>query len=239
MSRVEHLAEGVSVWLGDCREIVPTLGRFDLCLTDPPYGIGRAKGMGGGGFDGFGKAIKRKPKDYDGEWDKDRPTGFEHILSAAERHIIWGGNYFSDLLPVSQKWLWWDKLQTMPSFSDGELAWTSLSGTSTKKFTYNGSGLMAKEKDRQHPTQKPVALMGWCIEQAKLPANSRILDPYAGSGTTGVAAVQAGMCFTGVEIDPHYFDVACQRIAAARKQADMFIAPPKPAEQLTMLDGAA
>lgn len=153
------------LYLGDCLEIMPTLDRKASVVSDPPYGIARANGMGSKGYDGFGKGAKRDPRRYMGGWDDARPEAevFREILTFEGSHIIWGGNYFSDLLPVSQKWLWWDKLQTMPSYSDGELAWTSLPGTSTKKFVYNGSGLMGREKDRQHPTQKPVELMSWCL----------------------------------------------------------------------------
>ncbi|MDB5522789.1 MAG: putative methyltransferase [Rhizobium sp.] len=162
--RVEKIGD-CTLYLGDCLEIMPTLGKVDAVVTDPPYGIDRANGMGGGGVDGFGKGIKRTPKEYASDWDKARPPAnvFQAMLKAAGTHIVWGGNYFSDLLPMSQKWLWWDKLQTMPSYSDGELAWTSLSGASTKKFIYNGSGLHAREKERLHPTQKPVELMSWCL----------------------------------------------------------------------------
>lgn len=162
--RVEVIGQ-CELYLGDCMEIMPALGRVDAVVTDPPYGIAMDRGVRGGGVDGFGKQIKRKPRDYEGSWDRSRPPkeSFDTMLAVSAVQIIWGGNYFSDLLPMSQKWLWWDKLQTMPSFSDGELAWTSLPGASTKKFTYNGSGLMAREKDRQHPTQKPVELMRWCL----------------------------------------------------------------------------
>src|SRR6185437_4709784 len=119
--RIEHLAEGVTLYLGDCREILPTLGKVDALISDPPYGIKRAAGMGRKGFDGFGNGAVRKPRQYDADgWDDDRPARatFQAMLKASDSVIIWGGNYFSDLLPPSQKWLWWDKMQTMPSYSD-------------------------------------------------------------------------------------------------------------------------
>jgi DNA modification methylase len=143
------------------------------------------------------------------------------VIQSGKRHVIWGGNYFSDFLPVSKKWLWWDKLQTMPSYSDGELAWTSLDGSSTKKFVYNGSGLLAREQDREHPTQKPVELMKWCLGLA--PEARFILDPFMGSGTTGVACAKLKRIFTGIEIDPNFFDIACKRIEQAYAQPDMFV----------------
>lgn len=154
------------------------------------------------------------------------------MLDAADLHIIWGGNYFSDCLPVSQKWLWWDKLQTMPTYSDGELAWTSLPGTSTKKFVYNGSGLMAREQERWHPTQKPVELALWCL--GFLPDAQTILDPFMGSGTTGVACVKLGRKFIGIEIEPKYFEIACRRIEDAYRQGDMFRPEPKKPDQLKL-----
>ena len=233
--RVEVLAEGVVCILGDSLEVLPTLGRFDAVVTDPPYGIDMDGGVRGGGYDGFGVGKKRTPKGYAGAWDGMRPAPevFAYMLAAADKHVIWGGNYFSDLLPMSKKWLWWDKLQTMPSYSDGELAWTSLEGASTKKFVYNGSGLMAKEKDRQHPTQKPVELIKWCL--GFIPDAQTILDPFMGSGTTGVAAVKLGRRFTGIEIDESYFSIACRRIEAALKQPDFFIDPPKPMKQEALL----
>lgn len=217
--------------LGDMNAILPALGKFDLCLTDPPYGIKQDRGMGMGGF-GLTGRRRSHVRIYSGGWDKDRPSPelFNLLLQAAERHIIWGGNYFSDCLPVSQKWLWWDKLQTMPSYSDGELAWTSLPGSSTKKFVYNGSGLHAKEKDREHPTQKPVALKQWCL--SLVPAARTILDPFAGSGTTGVACVKRGLSFTGIERDPGYFAIMCRRIADEYASPDFFIErPPEPKQE--------
>jgi len=227
--RVERIGEA-TLYLGDCREILPTLGKVDAVITDPPYGIGRDKGMGGGGR---GLAGKRISTTYDGAWDMERPSRatFDLVLGAADRHIIWGGNYFSDYLPVSAKWLWWDKLQTMPSYSDGEMAWTSLDGTSTKKFVYSGNGLLAREKDREHPTQKPVQLILWCL--GFLPDCQTVLDPFMGSGTTGVACAKLGRRFVGIEIEPKYFEIACKRIAAAYAEPRLpGLDQPKPTQQV-------
>jgi DNA modification methylase len=212
-----------TLYLGDCRDILPTLPRADAVLTDPPYGINMAGGFSGAG--GFSAPIQRR--EYKGDWDNERPAAvlFELMLAAASVHIVWGGNYFTDFLPVSQKWLWWDKCQTMPTFSDGELAWTSIAGTSTKKFVYNGNGLQAKEKDRQHPTQKPVQVMQWYL--GFLPNAQTILDPFMGSGTTGVACVQLGRSFIGIEREPKYFDIACKRIEEAYRQPRLFDEPAK------------
>ena len=227
----EILAEGVELILGDCLEVLPTLGRFDAVVTDQPYGIGQGSGMGGGGI-----RLAGDPSRYEnGDWDIHRPSAevFRLMLLRADLHIIWGGNYFTDLVPQAGKWLFWDKCQTMPSYSDGELAWTTLPGDAVKQFTYNGNGMQAKEKGRVHPTQKPEGVMKWCL--GFMPDAQTILDPFMGSGTTGVAAVKLGRKFTGIEIDPGYFDIACRRIAAALKEPDLFVEPPKPIKQEVLL----
>jgi DNA modification methylase len=221
------------LYLGDCLEVMPELGRFDACVCDPPFGINMAGGFSGAG--GFSAPISRRQ--YKGSWDSDRPSkqAFSAILASSGVHIIWGGQYFADLLPPRGKWLWWDKCQTMPSFGDGELAWTSLPGVAPKKFVYSNNGLMAKEKERVHPTQKPVALMRWCL--GFLPKAETILDPFMGSGTTGVACVQLGRKFTGIELDPDYFGIACERIAKAVAEPRLPLDEPKAKpEQFNLLE---
>ena len=224
--RIETLAEGVTLYLGDCREILPTLGKVDAVVTDPPYGIGkdgqkRTKGGHGG----------RKEYEFLG-WDKSRPEPetFDLLLNAGTHHVVWGGNYFANLFPATGKWLVWDKGQRINQ-SDGELAWTSQNGA-LRIFELNRVALMLD--GAEHPTQKPVEVMRWSILQ--LPVDARtILDPFMGSGTTGVAAVKLGRKFIGIEIEPKYFDIACKRISDALKQPDMFIERPKPAKQETLL----
>ncbi len=208
-----YKADGITIWCADNREVLPTLGRFDLLLTDPPYGINRDRGMGGGGVDGFGTSKKRNPKKYDGEWDKEPAHAdmLELALSICRTQIVWGGNYFTDTLPQQPKWLIWDKQQTMPSYSDAELAWTNLNGNSVKMFRYCGSGLMANEKSRVHPTQKPVSLMSWCLSLAGESIRT-ILDPWMGSGTTLVAAKLRGLEATGIEISEDYCKLAVERL---------------------------
>ena len=201
--------DAVVLYHGDCREIVPTLGRFDLLLTDPPYGIKQDRGMGGGGY-GFGGGKKRTPKAYAGGWDNDRQVDALLLaLGAATTCIVWGGNYYTDVLTQRAKWLVWDKAQTMPSYSDAELAWTTLDGVAVKMLRYSGNGLLAVEKDRQHPTQKPLALMTWCIGLAG--DVQTILDPFAGSGTTGRAAKDMGRKCTMIEREERYCEIAAKR----------------------------
>ena len=205
--------DSCTIYNADCREILPLLPKVDLVLTDPPYGIGRDKGMGDLGYDGFGNRIKRNPKQYVGGWDaaEQRPESFSDVLGSASLAIIWGGNYFSEKLPQANKWLVWDKEQTMPSFSDCELAWTNLPGNAVKMFKYNGSGLMAKERNRVHPTQKPLELMRWCLGFA--PNAQTILDPFMGSGTTLRAAKDLGRKAIGIEINKDYCEIAKKRLA--------------------------
>lgn len=229
-----------TLYLGDCLEVMPTLGKVDAVVTDPPYGIGAAGGAAGGGTDASGR-YKRRPRQYEGHWDNERPAPevFAALLTQSKRQIIWGGNYFSDLLPQSGRWLFWDKLNSMPTYSDGEMAWTSLEGNAVKKFTRCNNGLASnRDGERVHPTQKPVDVIKWCI--GFLPSGGVVFDPFMGSGTTGVACAKMGRSFIGIEIDPGYFDIACERIRQAYAQPDMFVeAPAHAPEQLSILDGAA
>jgi site-specific DNA-methyltransferase (adenine-specific) len=150
--------------------------------------------------------------------------------------ILWGANHFAQALPRG-RWLIWNKLGTLEpwdSFSDVEIAWHNKRG-SDRIFSLLWKGLAQGEKTgggfRHHPTMKPVGLMSWCLEF--IPSAQTILDPFMGSGTTGVAAVKLGRKFIGIEIEPKYFDIACRRISDALKQPDMFIEKPKPVEQVT------
>lgn len=217
-----------TLYLGDCMDILPTLDKVQAVVTDPPYGInkdGQVRTTGGNGG--------RKAHEFLG-WDYQRPEKlvFDAMRQASDLQIIWGGNYFADFLPATMKWLVWDKGQRINQ-SDGELAWTSMQGA-LRICTMNRVELLLD--GTEHPTQKPVALMKWCIEQCKSNPQT-ILDPFMGSGTTGVAAVQMGRKFIGIEREPKYFDIACRRIEDAQKQVDMFTAcePEQQAEQEQLL----
>ena len=230
--RKEELAEGVVLYQGDCLEVLPTLGRFDAVVTDPPYGIGVC------GNEGGVTSLKSGAKDYGKqEWDN-LPIGPEHItamISSSANQIIWGGNYFANNLAPSQCWLVWDKLNGAGfSLADVELAWTSFD-RAARLFKVSRTATFSEGK--AHPTQKPIALMSWCLTH--IPAARTVLDPFMGSGTTGVACVMAGRSFVGIEREPSYFDTACRRIEAALKQPDMFIDPPKPIKPVSLFDGEA
>lgn len=197
------------LYQADCAELLPLLGRFDAVITDPPYGIGQ---------DG-GAQRTRGSKRTNGEklgWDSRRPekTIFDLLEAAAEVRIYWGGNYFADYLPATMGWLYWEK-RMGGDFADGELAWTS-QHRALRQFSH-----FRKNKGDEHPTQKPVELMRWCIEICKNEPKT-IIDPFMGSGTTGVAAIQMGRKFTGIERDAGYFKIACQRIEQAYAQGQLF-----------------
>jgi hypothetical protein len=140
-------------------------------------------------------------------------------VQAGKHAIVWGGNYWTDALPRTSKWLSWDKGQTDFSLADFELAWCSFDGAA-RRITYSRS--KALQDGKEHPTQKPIEVMRWCIDQ--LPNGcTTILDPFMGSGTTGVAAVKLGKAFIGIEINTKFFDIACRRVDEAQKQQDMFV----------------
>lgn len=205
----------LKIYLGDCLEIMPLLPKVDLVVTDPPYGIKMDKGFEG--FGGFGKPIARKRYEDD-DWDSDRPTEahFKIMLDKANLALIWGGNFFTDYLPQSKHWIVWDKLNTMPSFGDCELAWTNSPRNSVKKVTVEYNGLLGKEKIRQHPTQKPVSLLVYCVEKYS-EMKHMILDPFLGSGTTLVAAKELNRNAIGIEISERYCAISKKRLQATCK----------------------
>ena len=199
-----------TLYLGDCRDILPTLGKVDAVVTDPPYGIAD-KWKGGSGH-GWGKA--REEGELRNEWDESTPSieTMQDVAAAGKEVIIWGGNYFE--LPPSRCWLVWSKPERNFSLAEAELAWTNRDNV-VRVLDYARS-----DPDRLHPTQKPVGVMRWSIAKTK---GETVLDPFMGSGTTGVAAVQMGRKFIGIEREPKYFDIACKRIEDAQKQGDLFI----------------
>jgi len=236
MRRIEHLAEGVTLYLGDCREILPTLSHFDAVVTDPPYGISFSHcgndrtGIGRGKY-----ATKFSNVLIEGDSESFDP---QPLLSLAETVILWGGNHFANRLPPSASWFIWDKRAASHhtnDFADCEMAWTNRKGVA-RVFRHQWDGMMKaseRGKPRCHPTQKPVELMTWCLQ--KIPGAKTIIDPYMGSGTTGVAAAMDGFRFTGIEIDPGYFETACRRVSDALSRPSLFVDQYKPAKQDAML----
>jgi DNA modification methylase len=194
---------GLTIYHGDCREILPHLEPVDLVLTDPPYGIAE-KWQGGWGH-GWGNA--RKQSSVRNQWDKEAPSKetFDLVLSKAAKSIIWGGNYFG--LPPSRCWLVWNKPERGFTLAEAELAWTNADNV-TRVFDCNRSDI-----DRKHPTQKPLKLFEWCLGFPWSKDAQTILDPFMGSGTTLRAAKDLGRKAVGIEIEEKYCEIAAKRLA--------------------------
>lgn len=202
-----------TLYHGDCMEILPTLEWVDAALiTDPPYGLGD-RWSGGGGS---GRSSWRFDPNEAKAWDGSTVDGVEQIAALFREAVVWGGNYYK--LPPSRCWLLWDKKQN-DSWTTGqaEMAWTSLDRP-VRMFRF-AQCEQVNEGEKQHPTQKPLALMAWCLKWIDA---QTILDPFMGSGTTGMACVNLGRKFIGIEIERKYFDIACERIDNAQRQARMF-----------------
>jgi hypothetical protein len=215
--RIETVGDA-TLYLADAAVVLPTLAPVCALVTDPPYGIGEAAGKN------VSRGLLAAPKDYgDDEWDNEpvRQDLLDLAISKAQHSIIFGGNYYR--VPPSSCWLVWDKENGDTDFADCELAWTNLPKAVRRiRFMWNGMLRANKEPRGDHPTQKPVGVMEWAINH--LPAATAvILDPFMGSGTTGVAAVRMGRKFIGIEREPKYFDVACERIRAAQAQQRLFV----------------
>ena len=206
-----------TLYLGDCRDLLPQLGRVDAVVTDPPYGMNAtaAKMTGGGNWSAAASAGVRPEwwgRDALG-WDADAPAIVARLPALAPAAcIIWGGQFFG--LPQCRGWLVWNKIVRNFTSSECELAWSSLEQP-VRAFDY-GHGQLANE-GKQHPTQKPVEVMTFVVRKAK--GVGAILDPFMGSGTTGVACVQLGRAFIGIERERKYFDIACERIDNAQRQS--------------------
>lgn len=194
--------ESVTLYHGDCREVVPNLTPVDLLLTDPPYGIAGVWKGGFSGKHGWGNAGTQA--ETRNGWDSAAPNAetLDLLLSKAVHAVIWGGNYFP--LPVSRGWLVWNKPERNFTLAEAELAWTS------RDMVIRVADLPRSEVGRQHPTQKPLSLMRWCL--TFFPQAATVLDPFAGSGTALRAAKDMGRQSIGVEIDERYCEIAARRL---------------------------
>jgi site-specific DNA-methyltransferase (adenine-specific)/modification methylase len=228
--RVEQIGD-CTLYLADCMDVMTHVSVSADCLvTDPPYGIGEAAGKNEK-RDGYGLA----PAKHYGEKDWDDTTNQEAISMAqlaTKHHAIFGGNYYD--LPPTSCWLIWDKMNPEGNdFADCEMVWTNLQGAvRRKRMLWNGMIRVEKHIKREHPTQKPVGIMEWVI--GKMPQGT-VFDPFMGSGTTGVACVNLGRKFIGVEIDPDYFEIACRRIEEAYQQPRLFEVEDEKPEQVDLL----
>jgi site-specific DNA-methyltransferase (adenine-specific) len=207
---------GVVIYHGDARESVPTLEPVDLVLTDPPYGIAHPTNYGDRGRGG------RSGKDAEGRvlWTSPQSRNYPPVFGDDEpfdpRWLLWGGNYYAHLLPPQSGWLVWDKER--PDTLDQatcELAWTDcVKGVRRLRWLWNG--MIRKGHDEiGHPTQKPEALMRWCMTLPWTADYQTILDPYMGSGTTLRAAKDLGRRAIGIEIEERYCEVAAKRMSQA------------------------
>jgi site-specific DNA-methyltransferase (adenine-specific)/modification methylase len=225
-----------TLYHGDCLEILPTLPRVDAVVTDPPYGQSyKVNTFYAGGtresavVQRNGKTLVVRPNIYPDIHGDDRPFDPSPWITFAPRVVFWGAHKFADRLPPGG-WLVWDKVPTgkIRDQGDGEAAWINCDQP-MRIFRLLWDGLcvgtgarheVTAGQKRHHPAQKPEALMAWTLEQAG--AAGVVLDPYMGAGSTGVAAIKRGLPFIGIEIDKRYFDIACERIENAQRQARMF-----------------
>ena len=205
-----------TLYHADAREVLPTLPVHDLLCTDPPYGIGASAGTGK-----YGRLKIEAGIDL-GCDNETPPQWLLLLLEKAAHKVIFGGNYFA--LPPSRAYLVWDKGAGFKNrdFAECEFAWCSWDGNA-RVLTHDPLA-RGDYRQKEHPTQKPVAVMQWAIAAA--PAGATVLDPFMGSGSTGVACALMGRAFTGIERERKYFDVACERIAQAHAQGQLL--PPEP-----------
>lgn len=199
--------ENVTLWHGDCRE---WSGKADAVVSDPPYGMNLNTDFSGmNGWSGKGHKYERIPGD-------DAPFDPSPWLATGKAQVFWGAQYFCHRLPEVGGWLVFNKRgEGKPSeicFGDCELAWCSV-GQAVRMFSRMWHGVARwSSEGRLHPTQKPVDLMAWCMERAKVPAGAIVLDPFCGSGTTLIAALETGRKAIGVEIDARWVEVAKRRL---------------------------
>jgi len=224
---------GVRLYHARCEDVLPSLDRneIDAVISDPPYGMdwdtdsNRFSGFGSSGLDGTrggGREWSRITNDAE-PFDPSPWLDFERV-------ILFGSNHYSQRLPVGTTLVWVKKhdLHFGTFLSDAEVAWMK-GGHGTYCHRDAGGATLREHEARNggnaaHPTQKPISLMRWCITKAKVPTNGLILDPFMGSGTTGVAAVREDRRFIGIECERRYFDIAVKRIDAELSQGKLFTA---------------
>jgi site-specific DNA-methyltransferase (adenine-specific)/modification methylase len=210
----------VQLYLGDCLPLLAEMepGSVDAVVSDVPYGIG-FQHSGAASRNWRGRRCAERARRQHA-----KIIGDDHIFDPTPvlnwPCLLWGADHFANTLPSTGSWLCWDKSDMIgpaDSFADAEFAWCSLLSIKRNIFRYLWKGLCCVKLGenngfRQHPSQKPLALMVWCLEM--FPRARAVLDPYMGSGTTGVACVRTGRKFIGIEIEPKYFAIAIKRIEA-------------------------
>lgn len=198
--------------LGDCMDLETGLPSypdkfFDLAIVDPPYGIGED----GGKQRTRGSDKKNGVKKY---WDNTIPSElyFKELRRASKHQIIWGGNYMTDFLPASMGWVIWDKMDYGSDFADFEMAWTSFNRAAKSFRKTRQSNQNHYTRPRIHPTQKPIILYQWLLENYAKPGQL-ILDTHVGSASSLIACESMGFDYVGFEIDPDYYAAAQNRMS--------------------------
>lgn len=208
--RVETIGQA-TLYLADCLTVLPSLPMVDAVITDPPYGIN----------------WKPRVNHQDQPWIDSVTFDPKPFLSIGKRQLFWGAQYFADKLPPSEAWATWvkrpidfDFSKDSRTYATTEMAWTNWGKPRFICHIWDGGKRAGVAENRTfcHPAQKPVEVMEWC-----LPSDCEvILDPYMGSGTTGIACAKLGRKFIGIELEPEYFEVACRRLENAQRQESLF-----------------
>ena len=226
-----------TLWLGQCEDVIPGLGSVDLVLADPPYGISlqtQNSGRSRRKYQKRGETTRHavtRAHAFDPIIGDDAPFDPSSLLDISDNQVLWGANNYASRLPDSACWFVWDKKCGKAADSDigdCEVAWVrGLHFKTVRAFRHMWAGFQRDSQVgdcRLHPAEKPIALMVWAL--GFFPAARDILDPFMGSGVTGVACARLGRRFTGIEIHEPYFDIACRRIEQAQRQRDMFVDAP-------------
>ncbi len=229
--KTRRLSPDIVMICGDAREALPVLAQADAVVTDPPYGL-----------EDWNNRGRNKARAFDSEetqsWDKAPDAELMRLVLDAGKHkIIWGANYLWPYLYRTKQMLVWNKIIRGMHFHDCEIAWCSGWRDASRMFDLMSRDLHHAEGFKSHPTQKPIALMRWCLLQ--LPRGTKtIIDPFAGAGTTGVAAAELGLGFIGIEIQEKYFEIACKRIEDTLRRPDLFGATlPTQVKQVSLFEG--
>lgn len=242
----EYRSDDGAVWLiqGDCNEVMQNFAdeQFDCVCTDPPYGIGADEAQLEAAKQRIAAAGKTKAGrgwKYYGEtkWDQERPNKetFDAILRISKTALIWGGNYFADMLPASMGWVGWDKGQRDFSLADFELAWTKEQRAARFVQYARGKAIL---DGKCHPTQKPIEVMMFSLRYLRLKESAIVCDPFAGVFTTAIACIRLGYRFVGIEREPKYFDLGVARVQDELLRTELFEQQPSKSEQRSMFDVA-
>lgn len=201
---------GITIFHGDCRNILPSLPKPGLVLTDPPYGISLPCNFNSRKRGGLAECRF----DYPPIHGDDTPFDPAFILALDCPTVLFGANYFCDKLPISSGWFFWDKHRPDGlDQSTGEMAWTNfVKGVRVFRHLWNGMMTASERGEHYHPSQKPVALMQWILTHRWTPTEGTVLDPYMGAGPVGIACKNLQRPYIGIEIEEKYCEIAARRL---------------------------